>query len=143
MYHSLVFIYFLLLFKYSLSPFSPHHSLLPYPSPPPTLNPTPLWLCPCVLHTCSLMIFPPFLPLSPPPSPLVTAIHCFLKHIFTLLIFKLTTFIPRTILLNWTSQRVTRIDSNVFLFRYTATERMIFKCIILLTISLELSYYAN
>ena len=41
----------------------PHHSPLPHPSPPPTLNPAPLWLCPRVLYTCSLMtlpLFPPF-----------------------------------------------------------------------------------
>ena len=36
----------------------PHHP--PHPSPPLTLEPTRLWLCPCVLYTCSLMAFPLF-----------------------------------------------------------------------------------
>ena len=39
---------------------SPYHSLPPQPSPPPTLDPTPLWLCPCVPYTCSSTTFPPF-----------------------------------------------------------------------------------
>ena len=68
-----IYIYnYLLLFKYSCLHFSPplppHHL-----SPPPTFDSTPLWLCPCVLYTCSLMT----LPLFPPHylslfSPLVT-----------------------------------------------------------------------
>ena len=47
----------------------PHHWLPPHPFPPPTLNSTPLWLCPCVLHTCSLMTLPPFPPIIPSPLP--------------------------------------------------------------------------
>ena len=42
------------------------------PSPThPHLNPQthPLWLCPCVLHTCSLMP-PPIIPIIPLPTPL-------------------------------------------------------------------------
>ena len=31
-----------------------------YPSLPPTLDPTPLWLYPCILYTCSLMTLPLF-----------------------------------------------------------------------------------
>ena len=54
-----------------LSPFFPHHFPAPHPSPPPPLYPTPLWICPCVLYTCSLTTLPPFPPLSPPTSPLV------------------------------------------------------------------------
>ena len=42
------------------------------PTPPPTLNPTPLCLCPWVLYTCSLMTYPFFPPYLPLPSPLVT-----------------------------------------------------------------------
>ena len=49
-----------------LSPFSSHLSHTYQPSLPPTLDPNPLWLCPCVLYTCSLMTLPPFSPLSPP-----------------------------------------------------------------------------
>ena len=37
----------------------------PKPSPLPTLNPTRLWLCPCVLHTCSLTTLSP----NPPNTP--------------------------------------------------------------------------
>ena len=55
-----------------LSPFSPHHSPLPHPFPPPALDPTPLWLCPCS-WTCSLTTLPLFPLLFPPPSALVTA----------------------------------------------------------------------
>ena len=31
----------------------PYHSPSPQWSPLPTLDPNPLWFCPCVLHTCS------------------------------------------------------------------------------------------
>ena len=42
-----LFIYFILFYflsfvQYQLSPFSPHHSLLPYPPSPPTFSPPPL-----------------------------------------------------------------------------------------------------
>lgn len=43
--------------------------------------------------------------------------HWFLEHIFTLLIFKPTTFIPRMILLNCTSRRTIRVDNNVVSFQ--------------------------
>ena len=46
------------------------------PTPPiPASQPQtyPLWLCPCVLYTCSLMDLPLFSPIIPlPPTPLVT-----------------------------------------------------------------------
>ena len=45
---------------------------MPQPCPSPTLNPIPLWLCLWVLYTCSLKTLPPFLPLTPPTSSLVT-----------------------------------------------------------------------
>ena len=44
---------FFIVVQVQLSPFSPHYSPLLPPSPPATLNPTLLWLCPCVLYTCS------------------------------------------------------------------------------------------
>ena len=44
----------------------------PQPFPPPILNPTPLWFCPCVLCRCSWKPFPFFPPLSHPTYPLVT-----------------------------------------------------------------------
>ena len=50
------FFSFFIVVQVQLSPFSCHHSPLPLPPPPPTLNPTHLWLYPCVLYTCSLMI---------------------------------------------------------------------------------------
>ena len=58
------------LFKYSSLHFLPQYSPLLHPSPPPTLNLIPLWLCPCVLYTCSWMDLPLFssiihLPLPP------------------------------------------------------------------------------
>ena len=37
-------ILFFIVVQVQLSPFSPHHSPLPSPPPPPILNPTPLWL---------------------------------------------------------------------------------------------------
>ena len=46
------------------SPFSSCHSLPPHPSPPPTLNPTPLRLCPWIPYICSFCPFPFFPPLS-------------------------------------------------------------------------------
>ena len=45
------------------------YSCLPPPLPPPTLNPIPLWLCLCVLNTCSLRslsLLSPSISLSPP-----------------------------------------------------------------------------
>ena len=47
-----------------LSPFSHHHF---HPTPqPPTLSPFPLWLCPWVLYTCSLMNLSLLSPIIPP-----------------------------------------------------------------------------
>ena len=63
------FIFFIVV-QVPLSPFPPHHS------PCPTLDPTPLWLCPCVLYTCSLMTLPLFPPLSPSPHPLWSLSVC-------------------------------------------------------------------
>ena len=40
---------------------------LPITSPPPRSYP--LWLCPCILHICSLVTTPQFPPYSSPPSP--------------------------------------------------------------------------
>ena len=63
------FVYILLLFKYSCLHFLTT-TLLSHTYPPPTLNPTPLWLCPWVLYICSLMTLPLLSPLSPSPWPL-------------------------------------------------------------------------
>ena len=57
-----------LLFKYSCLHF--HLTLAPAP-PIPASHPRtqPLWLCPCVLHSCSLMdlhLFPAIIPVPPP-----------------------------------------------------------------------------
>ena len=52
-----------------MSSFFPLHSHLPQPSPPPTFDPTPLWLCPSVLCTCFLMTLPHFTLLSLPHLP--------------------------------------------------------------------------
>ena len=65
------------------------------PTPPPTLNPIPLWLCPCVLYTCSLTILGLFSPLSSLPSLLVTISLFFISMsllIFCLLFFLLIRF---------------------------------------------------
>ena len=47
---------------------SPLPPLLHRPLPLPTLHPTPLLLCPCVLYTCSLMTLPLFPPSFPSPT---------------------------------------------------------------------------
>ena len=50
---------------------SPLPPLLHRPLPLPTLHPTPLLLCPCVLYTCSLMtlpLFPSVIPSYLPPG---------------------------------------------------------------------------
>ena len=68
-----VYIYIFLLFKNycsSTAPLSRHHFPPPYPPPPPTLNPNPLWLCPWVLYTCSLMTLPLLSPVITLPLPL-------------------------------------------------------------------------
>ena len=61
----LLFIY-LLLFKYNCPHF--HHTSSPHPIHP-HLTPSnlPLWLCPCVLYTCSLTALPLFSPNIPLP----------------------------------------------------------------------------
>ena len=56
---------FFIVVQVKLSPFFHQHSLPPQPSPLPTLDPNPLWFCPCVLYTCSLMTLPPFPPIIP------------------------------------------------------------------------------
>ena len=66
-------IFFFIVVQGQLSPFSHHHFPQLHPLPPPTLNPSPLWLCPWVLYTCSLMTLPLPSLLSPCLSPLVTA----------------------------------------------------------------------
>ena len=55
-----LFIIFLLLFKYNCLHFPPT-------TPPnPTLDTTPLWLCPCMfLYACSLTTLPPFASVIP------------------------------------------------------------------------------
>ena len=47
-----LFILFIVI-RVQLSPFSCHH--FPLTPPPPTLSPSPLWLCPWVLYTCFLI----------------------------------------------------------------------------------------
>ena len=47
--------FFFIVVQLQLSPFPPHNSSLPYPPLPPTLNPIPLWFCPQVLYTRSLL----------------------------------------------------------------------------------------
>ena len=63
---------FFIVVQVHLSPFAPSH----HPPPPCPLNPSPLWLYPCVIYTFSLMT----LPLFPcyPPSPLWLLSICFL-----------------------------------------------------------------
>ena len=69
----MLFFLVLLLFKHNCLHF---HSITSLPTPPiPTSHSHvhPLWLCPCVLHTCSLMALPLLSPIvSLPPSSLVT-----------------------------------------------------------------------
>ena len=59
-------LYFFLIFfidvPIELSPFSHHHFSPPYPP----FNPTPLWLCPWVLYTCSLTTLPLLCHVTPP-----------------------------------------------------------------------------
>ena len=83
------FSFFLLLFKYSCPIFPP--PLSPVPSTfTSTLNPTPFWLCPLVLYTCSLMTLPILSPIiSHLTTPLVTVSLFFISMslvIFCLLV---------------------------------------------------------
>ena len=59
--HFFSFSTFFIVVQVQLSPFSPHNSAPPKPSPPPHLGPTPFWFCPCVVHFsqhCALQIHP-------------------------------------------------------------------------------------
>ena len=64
--HYIYFNFSLFLFIYFYCCSSTVISIFPSPlptahtSPHPTLDPSPLWLCPCVLYTCSLMTLPLF-----------------------------------------------------------------------------------
>ena len=49
---------FYIVVQVQVSPFPLYHSPQPHPSTPPSLNSTCLWLCPCVLYTCSLTTLP-------------------------------------------------------------------------------------
>ena len=69
--------HFLLLFKHNCLHFLPHYPPPLQPSPLPILNPTLLWLCPCVLYTCSLMTIHPFPPLAPHPLWLLSVCSLF------------------------------------------------------------------
>ena len=62
--------FFFIVVQIQLPPFSYHHFSPPHPLPPPTLHPSPLWLCPWVLYTCSLMNLSLLSPVNPLPSPL-------------------------------------------------------------------------
>ena len=67
-YLALLLLLLLLLLSTVVSIFLPPF-LPPHPSSPPTFEPTPLWLCPWVLYTCSLMTLPLLSlvnPLAPP-----------------------------------------------------------------------------
>ena len=60
-----LFFNFFLLFKFSCLHFPP--TILPQPQafPLPTLDLTPVWLCPCILYRCSWKPFPCFPPIIP------------------------------------------------------------------------------
>ena len=73
---------FFIVVQVHLSPFSPYHSLLPQPSPPPTLNPTHLWLCPCVLYSHSLTTLPPFPPIILSHFPSGYSLLCEISNIY-------------------------------------------------------------
>ena len=87
LFHCLPRIHILLLFlivvQVQLSPFPPDQS--PLPHPPPTLNPTPLWLCPWVLHTIPWQPFP-FFPLYPSPLPSVSLFFISVTQVIFLLV---------------------------------------------------------
>ena len=97
---------------------SPHHTLPPHPSPPPTLHPTRLWLCPCALYTCSLMTLLFFFPLSPPPPPLVTVFSLF-KLSLKVCSFNVCGYILLACLFCWLGS-IYRWDHVVFVFHFLA-----------------------
>ena len=65
-----IYLLIYVIFQIQLSPFSVHHGppTPPIPASHPQTNP--LWLCPCVLYTCSLVDLPLFSHIIPPPCPL-------------------------------------------------------------------------
>ena len=92
----LFFFLFIIAVQIQLSPFPPYNSPMAHPSPPPILNPTPIWLCLCVLYTCSLTMLPLPPPLSPPLSPLVTVSLFFISMslIIFCLLFSFVDYVP-------------------------------------------------
>ena len=62
--------FFFIVVPVQLSLFSHHYFPLPHLPPSPALTPSPLWLCPWVLYTCSLMILPLVSPIIALPPPL-------------------------------------------------------------------------
>ena len=99
---------FIIVVQVQLSPFLPPPLPPPHPSLPTTLNPNPLWLCPCVLYTCSLMTLPPFSPLSPP---------IYLRSVYCqfVLYFNVSGYVLLTYLFCWLSSTY-RWDHMVFVF---------------------------
>ena len=61
-----VYLFIFIVLQIPLSPLSCLHFTPPCPPPPPTLDPSPPWLCPWVLYMCSLTTFSPILPIPPP-----------------------------------------------------------------------------
>ena len=90
LYNQIFFLsFFLSVVQVQLSPFSPHHSPPPQPSPPSTLKPTPFGFFHVSFVYVPWWTFPYFLPLSLSPTPLVTVSLLFISMslvIFSLLI---------------------------------------------------------
>ena len=94
LFKNLFFLHFLNCCSSTVASISPHHHSPPsQPSPPPTLHPTPLWCCPCVLYTCSWKALPHFPLLSPPTYPLVTIIFFFLISLSLVIFCLLVCFV--------------------------------------------------
>ena len=128
--HPLVcFFFFIIVVQVQLSLFSRHHSPLSHLLPPPTLNPSPVWLCPWVLYTCSLAALPFISPITPLPLPLWLLSVCSLfqwlwfcfSHVFVLSIrFHLEVIL---LVLSWgIICGVSPIPMNVLLVVYSFTE---------------------
>ena len=89
-------LFFLLFFKYSCLHFHPTSASHPTCPHLPPSN-TPLWLCPCVLYTCSLIALPLYSPIIPPPSPFwVLSVCSFIHFSYSQFLLSEFAFFPGT-----------------------------------------------
>ena len=100
-------LFFSIVIQVQFPTFSHHHLPPLQPSPPSTLDPTPLWLSPCVLYTCSLKTLPHF--------PSIIPFHLPCGYCHFVLYFSVSGYILLPCFFCWLGSTY-RCDHMVFVF---------------------------